>query len=220
MFSSSKFYRDAGFYGLGRNLQRDAGLNAIDYSSRWSPKHFASSVREFAVLDFNDEYLRKLMAKHSDTAFLYTNGGIVPSSLLKEPEIKILHIHPGIVPEFRGSDCFLWSGYVSGKVGMSCFYMSPGIDEGAIIHQEEFPVPHLDSILDFLDQKNEDLAYKALLYFIDPHFRAQTLVEALIKHPHTDLRKLPSKPQKLTEEFPYLWLHPLLRIQVMRRLFS
>ena len=46
---------------------------------------------------------------------------------------------------------------------MSCFYMSPGIDEGAILHKEEFPLPRLPSISPFLDEKNaEALAYRAL----------------------------------------------------------
>ena len=94
------------FHKLGENLQRDAGLDIICHSSSWSPEQYASSVKEFSAHNFNDESLRKLMVKHSDTAFLYTNGGIVPAGLLDEPEIRILHVHPGIVPEFRGSDCF------------------------------------------------------------------------------------------------------------------
>ena len=67
------------FHKLGENLQRDAGLDIICHSSSWSPEQYASSVKEFSAHNFNDESLRKLMVKHSDTAFLYTNGGIVPA---------------------------------------------------------------------------------------------------------------------------------------------
>lgn len=208
------------FHELGENLQTDAGFDVISHLSDWSPEQYASSVKEFSVHSFNDEYLRKLMVKHSDTAFLYTNGGIVPAGLLDEPEIKILHVHPGIVPQFRGSDCFLWSGYVSGKLGMSCFYMSAGLDEGEVLHKQEFPLPRLLSILPFLDESNEALAYRALLYFVDPHYRALTLVTTLSQNLNGDLRKLPSIPQKSTVEFPYLWMHPMVRLQILRDIFS
>ena len=69
----------------------------------------AASVDRFTAEDYDDPYLHQRILEASDTAFLYTNGGIVPAGLLDRREIKMFHIHPGVVPNVRGSDCFLWS---------------------------------------------------------------------------------------------------------------
>ena len=55
-------------------------------------------------------------------------------------KIKILHIHPGVVPKFKGSDCLLWSGLKSGHFGASCFYMNYKIDEGDLISTKKFKI--------------------------------------------------------------------------------
>ena len=159
------------------------------------------------------------MVQAGDTAFLYTNGGRVPASLLGRPEIRVLHIHPGIVPDLRGSDCLLWSAVVRGQLGVSCFYMSSGIDEGALIGQREFALPQLPALAPLLEGGEEPIAYRALLYAVDPHLRAQLLVDVLHMHEGVDLRCLPACEQVPASRPAYLWMHPRLRLQVMKELF-
>lgn len=211
--------REQGFADLCLRLQAEAGFEPIDYFSPWRPAEYAERVESFSASDFHDPYLQRRITGTGDTAFLYTNGGIVPASLLARPGVRILHVHPGIVPEMRGSDCLLWSALVRRRIGVSCFYMSPGIDEGEVIGQREFDLPRLPSLTALLDSDREEAAYRALLFAVDPHFRAQLLVEVLRAYREVDLRHLPARAQPPAPRPPYLWMHPRLRLRAIREAF-
>jgi hypothetical protein len=200
-------------------LQEQAGITPIDHSTPWQPAKYAEEVCSFRVRDFDDPQLHARMAQANDTAFLYTNGGLVPAVLLDRPDIRVLHIHPGIVPDLRGSDCLLWSAAVRQQLGVSCFYMSLGIDEGALIGQREFALPSLPALFPWLERGEEPMAYRALLYAVDPHLRAQLLVDVLRAHEGMDLRQLPAQEQTRASRPAYLWMHPRLRLQVMKESF-
>lgn len=210
---------DAQYADLCLQLQAQAGLTPIDHTTHWRPADYAQEVCSFRARDFDDPQLHARMAQAVDTAFLYTNGGRVPAVLLERPEIRVLHIHPGIVPDLRGSDCLLWSAAVRRQLGVSCFYMSPGIDEGALIGQRESALPRLPALAPWLAGGQEPMAYRALLYAVDPHLRAQLLVEVLRAHAGADLRRLPAREQTRVSRPAYLWMHPRLRAQVMEESF-
>ena len=210
---------DERYPGLCMRLQEEAGFVPIDHFSAWSPDDFAEEVTRFRASDFADAALQARMSAARDTAFLYTNGGIVPGSLLDTPDLRMFHIHPGMVPELRGSDCFLWSAAVRRKLGVSCFYMSAGIDEGTILGQREFELPRLPSLAPFMKPDEEPLAYRALLFAVDPHLRASLFVDVLSAHPGADLRNLPARAQPQATRPAYLWMHPRLRLQTMRDAF-
>lgn len=205
---------------LHATLQLEAGLPLVNIDWAWQPNGLADGVDYFHAEDFNDPVLQARMQLATDTAFLYTNGGIVPAALLNQPSIRVLHIHPGIVPHMRGSDCLLWSALVRGRIGVSCFYMGAGIDDGAVICQQEFEIPRLPSLLPLLNPKNEDRAYRALLYAVDPHFRASLLARLIAQNPLADLRDLPTQNQSVPERPAYLWMHPKLRLKTIREVFA
>ncbi|EXI87383.1 MAG: Formyl transferase [Candidatus Accumulibacter regalis] len=210
---------DADYRALCLQLQREAGFDPIDHFGHWQSQELASKVEQFSASDFHDPVLQRRLLNMTDTAFLYTNGGIVPASLLDKPGVRVLHIHPGIVPDIRGSDCLLWSAQVRRRIGVSCFYMSPGIDEGPLIGQHETDLPHLPTMAELLPAGREPELYRALLFAVDPHFRARLLVEVLQQHPGTDLRSLPFVTQPPARRPAYLWMHPRLRTRVMKDAF-
>lgn len=210
---------DEEYASLCLRLQMEAGFEPIDYFSAWSPEAYADEVTVFQAIDFTDARLQARMWTALDTAFLYTNGGIVPGSLLDMPGVRIFHVHPGIVPDLRGSDCLLWSAAVRRKLGVSCFYMSAGIDEGEILGQREFDLPQLPSLAPLMTTADEPLAYRALLFAVDPHLRAQLFVDVLRAHSGTDLRALPAHQQPKASRPAYLWMHPSLRLQTMKEAF-
>ncbi|MFN7612766.1 MAG: formyltransferase family protein [Alphaproteobacteria bacterium] len=207
----------ADFRAVCMAIQQEAGLEAIDYFSAWDGEGYAEKVLRFRAKDFEDAVLQKRMKRHRDSAFLYTNGGIVPATILSVLGMRILHVHPGIVPAVRGSDCLLWSVDLRKKIGVSCFYMSAGIDEGDLIAQQEWEIPKLPSLAAYLTPGGEDLAYRALLFAVDPHYRARLLIQAI--GPATDVCKLPALPQAPAMRSAYLWLHPRLRLKFMREAF-
>jgi hypothetical protein len=210
---------DERYAGLCLRLQEEAGFPPIDYFATWSPGDYAEEIVRFRASDFTDSALQSRMLAAGETAFLYTNGGIVPGPLLDEPGLRMFHIHPGIVPELRGSDCFLWSAAVRRKLGVSCFYMSAGIDEGTILGQREFELPRLPSLASLMNPKDEPLAYRALLFAVDPHLRASLFVDVLRSHPGADLRALSARPQPQARRPAYLWMHPRMRLLTMREAF-
>lgn len=210
---------DERYAGLCRRLQEEAGFPPIDHFAAWSPDDYAEEITRFLASDFTDSALQSRMLAARDTAFLYTNGGIVPGPLLAAPGLRIFHIHPGIVPELRGSDCFLWSAAVRRRLGVSCFYMSAGIDEGMILGQREFTLPRLPSLASFMNREDEPLAYRALLFAVDPHLRASLFVDVLRSHPRADLRTLPAQAQLQARRPAYLWMHPRMRLLTMREAF-
>jgi hypothetical protein len=210
---------DESYTDLCTQLQAQAGFPPINHAAAWRPEDYAEEVRTFRVRDFDDPRLHARMTAAGDTAFLYTNGGRVPAALLERPGIRVLHIHPGIVPDLRGSDCMLWSAAVRGRLGVSCFYMSAGIDEGALIAQREFALPKLPALAPLLACGQEPTAYRALLYAVDPHLRAQLLVDVLRTRGSADLRRVPAREQARASRPAYLWMHPRLRRQVMKESF-
>jgi len=205
---------------LHQALQSEAGFPIIDLEQDWQVDQLAERVDCFCATDYNDAALQKRILNNKNTAFLYTNGGIVPGVLLTHPGVRIIHIHPGIVPAMRGSDCLLWSVLMRGRIGVSCFYMGVGIDDGAIIGQQEFPLPNLPSLSPLLTADREREAYRALLYAVDPHYRAKLLVNVLRQYMGTDLRALPTQQQASPIRPAYLWMHPRLRLKTMRETLS
>lgn len=210
---------DRAYRELCLRLQAEAGLPVIDHHGPWRPEEFAERVERFSAADYGDPVLQRRILRAPGTAWLYTNGGIVPASLLGQPQVRVLHIHPGIVPDLRGSDCLLWSAQVRRRLGVSCFYMSPGIDEGAVIGQLETELPHLPTAAALVAAGREADVYRALLFAVDPHLRARLLVQVLREHPDRDLRELPSRQQAAPRRPAYLWMHPRLRARVIKEAF-
>lgn len=206
------------YKALCEDLMAAAAVIPVDLFGSFDYEAHAVNTDYFAAADYTDLLLQKRILKSRHTAFLYTNGGIVPEKMLANDEVRILHMHPGVVPHVRGSDCFLWSNIVRGRPGVSCFYMSAGIDEGRLIQTMEFHQPDLSPLHPHLSEQDDDLAYRALLFSIDPQLRGQVLVEVLQRSGCDDLRVLPCKVQPTPNRPAYLWLHPVLRAPLMQRL--
>jgi hypothetical protein len=182
----------------------------------FEPFDFASKaekIAQFTAENYDDPDLHRRIARERAGTFLYTNGGRVPASLLDRPGLRILHIHPGVVPEVKGSDCLFWSMLTRGRPGMSCFYMNAGIDTGDIILTREFDPPLYPQLNDIGDT---DLAYRALLHAYDPHLRAQTLLDIVKLSPDGRLGDLPSTRQAPGAGRSYFWMHPRLVAKALR----
>ena len=210
---------DNKFKRLTKDIQNELEFKTIDFSNKFALNSLTNKVKIFNFNDYNDTDLQKLIKENKENTFLYTNGGIVPKNLLKDKEIKILHIHPGIVPEFKGSDCLLWSGLKSGNFGTSCFYMNYKIDEGNLISTKKFQIKKISCLKKPLENNEDDLVYSAILYTYDPHLRASLLIDTIKNNEKNDLKRIPCKSQDNNEFYPYLWMHKEIRKQTLRKLF-
>lgn len=75
---------------------------------------------------------------------------------------KIVHVHPGFLPQYRGSTTMYYSLLLERKLAASVIFMDEKIDEGPVLHTKEFDAAKQDEELD---------------YVTDPAMRAATLIE-------------------------------------------
>jgi len=188
----------------------------IDYFAPFSYENYSEQVENIIIRDFSDEALPALLLKQPAHTFLYTGGGIVPGSLLTIPDVRILHIHPGVVPDVKGSDGLLWSLTVRGCPGASCFFMNSGIDTGDIIAVKEFPTPSFNLSMQSIDW---DIFYNAMLYAYDPHLRASLLLDVLQENQdRSDLKTIPSHSQEPGSGRTFFTMHQKIKNKVMYQL--
>lgn len=166
--------------------------------------------------DFRDPTFVEKLQTIAPAAILYTGGGLLRAEALNVPGIRFLHVHPGHLPDVRGADGLLWSILLRGQPGLSCFYMSPGIDEGAIITAREYPPLRFE--LTGAERPDDQTLYRAVFSFCDPVLRAHLLVRHVLK-PGADPARLPSARQQAEEGTTYHFMHPKVRLVALNKLF-
>ena len=128
------------------------------------------------IENFSDLY--KILLPYRKCNFLYTDGGIVPKFFFKK-KLNIFHCHPGILPKIRGTDCFFWSLLIRGKIGFTVFKMNEKIDDGQILFRKEYGLK-VKNFKNILKKYSISEIYTLILYYIDPHYRAKTLLNFII----------------------------------------
>ncbi len=97
--------------------------------------------------DFNEPQVAERLRKQKEDYYIFSGSGILQEGILSTGK-KLIHVHPGIVPAYRGSTCFLYSLLAEGKCGATAFFMDVGIDTGEIILQREFLPPAAGADID------------------------------------------------------------------------
>lgn len=200
---------------LGALLQSRVRI-PVNYYADFDFGAHTEAVEEFTAEDYNDPDLLKRLHGETAGALLYTNGGRVPGGFLNSCRSRMIHIHPGVVPHVRGSDCLFWSILTRGRPGMSCFYMNAGIDTGDIIHTREFAPPAYPELLPYIERDPSGV-YGSVLLAYDPHLRAETLLDVVAKSQNGDLRSLASAMQNAAEGRNFYWMHPKLYPIALRK---
>lgn len=106
--------------------------------------------KEFSFVDINNSELIKYVQSLSVDYLIFTGGGILKHDILTSGT-KFIHLHPGIVPNYRGSTCFYYSILNENYAGVTAFIMDEKLDTGDILHQKKFQKPthqYLDEIYD------------------------------------------------------------------------
>lgn len=157
-----------------------------------------ANVMEVPTSDINNEFVLDRLSKSSCEYFLFTGGGIVKKETLCHNK-KLIHIHPGIVPEYRGSTCFYYSLLETNKLGSTAIIMDENIDTGDVIASTVFSINytiHPDQPL-FMD------------YILDPYIRSYTLKKVLEKY--ISEAKIRTCRQVSGTKPAYFVIHPFLR---------
>lgn len=146
---------------------------------------------EFPFIDINNVEIIDWVKKSNVDFFIFSGGGILKSNILQTGK-KFVHLHPGIVPQYRGSTCFYYSIINEGICGVTAFIMNEGLDTGDIIYQRTFEKPNHG----YIDE------------VFDAHIRSETLIDMLKKKL---LLKNNYKPQNLNHGNTYYIIHPVLK---------
>lgn len=175
-------------------------------------------IERLYLKSINDEKLSLHIEKsgHRYGAILFTDGGVLKDKILDIPEIKFIHIHPGIVPDIRGADCLFWSYLLRSKAGYSAFYMNSGIDTGDILIKKEYDIEFGE--IDFSSFDSYDIYINILKYY-DPCLRINTFIELLNSvHATQRLDDLHFERQDPNEGRMYFVMHKELRDFVINKM--
>jgi methionyl-tRNA formyltransferase len=173
-------------------------------------RNCGADVKTVSSGDINSIEIRNALESCSAEYIVFTGGGILGLDILSIGK-KFIHVHPGILPEYRGSTCFYYSLLEKGTVAATAFIMEEGIDTGRTIFSAEFRVnykihPEQSLFMDFV---------------LDPYIRAFTLKKVL--GIYLGSGTIPTYPQQPSSKPAYYVMHPLLRhiaVHKINRMFD
>ncbi len=103
--------------------------------------------------------------KSKESNLIYSGfGGQIIKKEVFETGKTLIHVHSGILPQYRGSTTVYYSLLNEGFCGASAIVMTPGLDNGDVVAELRFPMPPQGVDID---------------YIYDPYIRAKVLVRAL-----------------------------------------
>jgi methionyl-tRNA formyltransferase len=120
-------------------------------------------------------------------------GVILGAEMLRAGK-PLLHVHPGILPRYRGSTTIYYSLLAEGRCGATAFFLAPEIDAGPVIATALYPPPE--------DRRHIDRGY-------DPYIRSELLVRVL--QTYRDGGSLEGRPQATEGPMMHYIIHPVLK---------
>ena len=200
--------------GVSAQYGLDAGF-LEEIRTRHPLADYADHVAVFEGDGLRASSLSHRLIAQQDPIILFTGGGFVPPSLLDLPQFKILHIHPGHLPDIRGADGVLWSTLVRGRPGASGFFMKPGIDEGDLIHREELSALSIKP--GGIERPDDHARYRMVFSYYDPVIRALLLDRLLAQL--ASPRNIVSSPQDLSLGRTFHFMEKRVRHLALNRIF-
>lgn len=197
---------DGIFYGTPAAAQQAGPDEGRQVGNLWLP-HIASGVVEiFARNGWSSKWLQAekindrvcieaLRASGAALAIFAGRGGEIVSAEALSQGVPVLHMHPGKLPEQRGSTTIYYSILESKPCSVSALLMDKEIDAGPVVAINAYPVPHRGMDVDVL---------------YDCAIRADTLVGVLYHLASTGT--LPRvEPDAADINGLYFVVHPLLK---------
>lgn len=145
--------------------------------------------------DINSEKMATCIEKLSQQYLVYSGyGGYILQKHLFHMGKKFIHVHAGILPQYRGSTTIYYSYLERKQFGATAIFLCEGIDEGEILSQKEFGLPDEPVNID---------------YIYEPYLRAQVLLDVVRKI--ADGCELGGNQQNSQNANTYFIIHPVLK---------
>ncbi len=118
-------------------------------------------------------------AEQPDAIVLARFMQVVPPELCAAWDGRLINIHHGFLPSFRGAKPY-HQAYVRGVklIGATCHYVSAELDAGPIIAQDVMPVDHTDSPADMV-RRGRDIERAVLAHGLLAHLQDRVLRDGL-----------------------------------------
>ena len=148
------------------------------------------------TLDVNSEEVIAEVSKSPGEYIVYSGpGGTILRPKILSAGKHFLHVHPGWLPDYRGSTTVYYSMLAGDDVGCSVIRMVEEVDEGPVFYRRKFQ-PLFGTDLD---------------YVLDPAIRTAALVDFFDKY-----RGKPPQPIDMQDEVQdnkelFFIIHPLLK---------
>ncbi len=102
----------------------------------------ARGITTLKVADLSDASVAQTLAHSGCNLFVVAAyGKIIPQAILDIPEFKTINVHPSLLPKLRGASP-IRSAILENMnpTGVSIMVLTPGMDEGPILAQEEVTI--------------------------------------------------------------------------------
>lgn len=130
-------------------------------------EYLITNVDKLEVKDVNSVNVEDFILSKSPDLVIVNGTSIIKAPILELVSQRIINIHVGITPEYRGTHGGFWAMY-NGEpemVGVTVHLIDSGIDSGAILFQERVAVEHNDTlrVIAYKQQKQGlDLVFNCL----------------------------------------------------------
>lgn len=180
--------------------------SAFGYSARFfdidpdilASLHQICPVVTVASSDVNSHAVRQAITDCPGRYLVFSASGILGREAFTLGK-KFIHVHPGLLPHYRGSTCFYYSLLEQGFVGSTAFFMNEGIDTGEVIAASRFSVNY--------DVKQAESLFIDLI--LDPYIRSVTLKKVLSAYLNHGV--IAAHPQAESKRPAYYVIDPVLR---------
>jgi methionyl-tRNA formyltransferase len=188
---------------LNPYLKNHSNYINVKKDKKYFEYHLGMTFDIIETLDINhNEIFEKLSS--SDSSYVIFSGGGILQKRFFELKKKIIHTHPGKLPDTRGSTCFYYDILKTNKTWATSFIMEESLDEGDLLAIEEFETPKISDYEKYFF----DLIW-------DPWIRAQTLRKALVNFKRNQI--LNGVPQNKNIGTMYYVIHPILKNLAIRK---
>lgn len=145
--------------------------------------------------DINSYQAMQILQDTNETYLIYSGyGGCILKQKLFCMKKKWIHIHAGILPEYRGSTTAYYSLLKDNMIGATAIFMNEYIDQGQIIAKQQFPAPPINVNID---------------YIYEPYIRSKLLIKILEQYIREG--RFSSVRQNNFKAETYYIIHPVLK---------
>jgi len=85
----------------------------------------------------NDKKARDLLIEYQPDLIVLGDTRIIKGEIINIPELGIINVHPGYLPDVRGNNPYIWSILYDLPFGCSVHFIDLGIDTGDLIHRKK-----------------------------------------------------------------------------------